>query len=265
MIKKITLGLALATSISIPAFAQEYQYELGLSYYSGDSFNTDFDGVTFEGTAHFSKVDTSHGPLSEASFLDKSSYVTLTLNAETFDIEDASGDTHSDTNNSLFSRFYANEVVIFEATVRKLRFAGENDYETVLKAGVGFYANDTTDVVFSVENFDHADQLALSVDSHGVYSVFGDMSIAYDAGIAFLDTKADKGTRVNAAVTFYPINSLGMGVSLTRVSVDDLLASRASVYVDYFVIDSLELNLAFTSEGIDAERDEVTIGAAFRF
>lgn len=265
MIKKITLGLALATSISIPAFAQEYQYELGLSYYSGDEFNTDFDGLTFEATAHFAKVDTSHGPLAEANFLDKSSYVTLTLNSETEDQKAANVDSHSDINKSIFGRFYANEAVIFEATVTKLRSAGENDYETVLKAGVGFYANDTTDVVFSVENFDHADQFSVNVDSHGVYSVFGDMSIAYDAGIAFLDTKTDKGTRVNAAVTFYPINSLGMGVSLERTSIDDGLDSSASVYVDYFVIESLELNLAFTSQGIDAERDEVTLGAAFRF
>lgn len=271
MIKKITLGLALATSISIPAFAQDYQYELGLSYYDGDLESTDYDGLIFEGTAHFEKVDTSHGPLAEAGFLDKSSFVTLTLRAEKNDNEDASGDTHSDGDNSLFGRFYANESVIFEATARKLRTAGVDDKETVLKGGVGYYINDTTDVVFSYENYDDADLSALSIDSHGVYSVFAEMSIAYDAGIAFIDADDENGTSISGAVKFYPIKSLGMGVSVERTSIDEFSSLSASLFVDYFIMDNLELNLAFTAEnedydvGQDFDGDKLTIGALFRF
>ena len=62
----------LAAYLNKPSSAQaDYRWELGASYLKGD----DYQEGTIGGSYYFNDVDTSKGPLAEAAFLDKSSYV----------------------------------------------------------------------------------------------------------------------------------------------------------------------------------------------
>ena len=140
--KKLLLASAIALAATGQAYA-DYQFEVGAVYTDGEVGSVDYDGFGVAGEFHFDKVDTSKGPLAEASFLDKSSFVNFAF----LSIEpDLAGADDVDTTN-IGGRFVTASNLIIEADWSTVD-AGNSDTDTI-RVGVGTYLNDNTDVVVS--------------------------------------------------------------------------------------------------------------------
>lgn len=259
MMKKLVLGTAIAAALATSvAFAEDYQFELGASYTTGDEADTDFDGFGFYGEFHFDNVDTTKGPLNEAAFLDKSSSV-----AVGWDTSEADGADDSNDMLSVAGRFVTSSNWIFEVGYVDTSTMGSDDF--VIGAGVGLYLNDNLDLVVSYATADEADSSSLGVDLHGVNSLSGETALAYDFGAAYLDDGEETGFGLLAGIDYYFNKSFNLGASVALTSVDEVDESAISVGVDYFVAPSIKLSADFVTQGQDADGSAFVLGAAVRF
>lgn len=254
--KKVLLGTAVALLSSSVAFAQDYQFQVGAAYMMGDDEGTDVDGFALNGQFHFEKVDTSKGPLGEAAFLDKSSYVDLTWMTLEADVSGAD----SEDTILLGGRFVTDQNLIVEAG-----YGDVDGDETIINLGVGTYLNDNTDVVVTYQNFDEADYSSLSVDSHSVKKLSGEASLAYDLGLAYVDANDESGYQLSAGADYYLNKALSFGASLSLLSIDEYDESTLGLNATYFATPVLELGLDYASSGQDADADMLALSAAFRF
>ena len=256
--KKLMLGTAVALLASSAAYAQDYQFEVGAAYVNGDVAGIDYDGYGLNAEFHLDKVDTTKGPLSEATFLDKSSSANITwITAEL----DAPGSESVDAI-TLGGRFVTQKNLIIEA------FYTDIDSvigETVIGLGVGTYINDNTDVVVSYENYDEADQSSFAVDVHGINKLQGETSLAYDLGLSYLDINSESGYDLRAGADYYLNKALSFGAGLSLMSVDNVDVSTIDVRADYFVTPLVALGLNYETLGQDGDGDTVALVAAVRF
>jgi opacity protein-like surface antigen len=254
--KKLILGTVIAALTTAGAYAEDYQFELGAAYITGDLSGVDYDGFGFSGEAHFDKVDTSKGPLNEAAFLDKSSFVVarwLTLEADFPGAEAAD-------NIALEGRFVVGSDWIIEADFNDL----DGD-ETILGVGIGRYLNDTTDLVVSYEQYDEADSSSLGADIHSLHSLTGGTALAYDAGISYLDSGDENGYELRGGVDYYFNKSVSVGAGLSLASIDEEDVSTLGLRVNYFVAPSIKLSAEVESLGQDADGDAIMLSGAVRF
>jgi len=249
--KKLSLFVAVGAVIASPVFANDYQAEIGLTYGQIDYPSADLNTTTLFGEVFFDKVDTSKGPLGEASFLDKSSGLAATYT----EVEDAD---NNDWN--LSGRFVLSSDYIVEASAASI-----NDSDTI-GLGFGKYLTDTTDLVFSYAKNDDADVDTFALDLHSVVALEGDASLAYTLTAAYLNTAEDSGTSLSGDLTYYVNNNLGLGASYSRESISDLDISSWSVFVDWFVTGNLDLGLVYASADLDfIETDTITGSLSYRF
>lgn len=257
--KKILLGTAIALAASSAAFAQDYQFEVGLGYHDGDLEDADYDGYSLNAEFHLERVDTSKGPLNEAAFADKSSSVGVAWRTSEFD------DTSIDRDVvGIDGRFVTKDDLIIEAAYEDTDFdvVGE---ETTIKLGVGTYINDHMDVVVSYEDYDEADRFDLAVDSHGLNHLQGDTALAYDLGLSYVDEDDDSGYALRAGADYYFNKALSLGAGVELESVDDDDISIIDVRAKYFVTPVVALGLSYVTLGQDADGDELGLTAAMRF
>lgn len=259
MFKKSIFGLLLSAPFSLPAFSQDYLFEIGTTQFSGDDSGRDYDGTILEGTLHFSRVDTSLGAFSEASFLDKSSHIRVARVSSEYDDVFAAEEENDEY---VFGRFVIAEKVIVEAAYATIDFGMRED--TLSNAGVGFYAGDNTEVILSYSTYDEMDYSEYRLSSHGAYPLAGDMSIGFDAVIAALDSRGENGTTIDAGLTFYPNRKLGFGISAGSTSFNDYTGSTASFSIEYFVVSNVELTAAYSVDSQDDDGDSLFVGVSFR-
>lgn len=254
--KKILLGTAIAALATTGAYAEDYQFELGANYVTGENAGTDFDGFGVYGEVHLDTVDTSKGPLNEAAFLDKSSSVRLDWATKEDDVDGA----EAADNVTLSGRFVTQGDWIIEAS-----YLDVDGDDTAIALGVGVYLNDTMDLVVSYGTYDDADKSALAVDIHNVSSLGGDASLAYDVGVSYLDEYSETGYELRGGVDYYFNNAVSIGGSLKLNSINDVDTSTLAVGVDYFVAPAIRLSGEFYTLGQDGDGDGITLSGAVRF
>ena len=264
--KKIVLASAIALAAAGQAYA-DYQFELGGFYTSGEFGGTDYDGFGVGGEFHFDKVDTSKGPLAEASFLDKSSFVDFSF----LSIEpDFAGADDIETTN-IGGRFVTGGNLIIEADWSTVD-TGLTDVDTI-RVGVGPYINDPTDVVvsYSTEDDDNADVDYLDVTLHGVSALNQGASVGYDVAVGYVDTDDDSGYQISVGGTYYFNNMFGLGLSAGITDVGDVSSDVISLDASFFPSEQVELYASIFDEsteingGGDVDSDGILIGAAVRF
>jgi hypothetical protein len=254
--KKLILGTVIAALTTAGAYAEDYQFELGAAYVTGDSFGADYDGFGFSGEFHFDKVDTSKGPLNEAAFLDKSSSVGAVWATTEFDVPGA--DAEDDI--TLLGRFVTGSDWIIEGS-----YQDKDDDGAIVTVGGGVYLNDTTDLVVSYQKYDDVDVSSLGADMHGLYSLNGGAALAYDLGASYLDVYDDTGYELRGGLEYYFNKSLSIGAGLSLYSVDAGDISTLSVGVNYFVAPSIKLSAEFATLGQDGDGDSILLGGVVRF
>lgn len=253
--KKTLLGAAIALLSSSVVYAQDYQFEVGANYINGDLADVDYDGYGLNAQLHLDKVDTSKGPLNQAAFLDKSSFVNLAWATAKADVSGA--DSVDAT--AIGGRFVTGSNIIIEADYLDL----EDD--SAYGVGIGTYISETIDVVASYETFDKADESSFAVDLHGLNPLKGETAVAFDLGLAYIDFEDDSAYRFNAGADYYLNNALSIGAGAAFVSADDFDTSAVSVRADYFVTPIVRLGAAFTTLGQDADGQDIQLNAAVRF
>lgn len=254
--KKAILGAAIAAIASTGAFAEDYQFEIGAGYISGDDGGLDYDGFVFNGEFHLDTVDTSKGPLAEAAFLDKSSHIALTYSSTEDDFDGAEAEDTA----ILSGRYVASGNLIVEASYTD--FDGD---DTLMGIGVGTYLSDTMDVVVSYSTFDEADASSIDANLHSVNSLGGGAAFAYDLGLSYLDVGSETGHEIRAGGDYYFNNAFSVGASIELESIGDFDSSYTTLEATYFVAPSIELSAAFVTAGQDADGDAILLAGAVRF
>lgn len=265
--KKQLLTVAIATIAS--SYASAYQFEVGAGLGQGEveagNVSNDYDAALIYGELHFEQVDTSKGPLAEAAFLDKSSFIDFSL----VNIDPDNGD---DTDNYGFGgRFVTDTNLILEASYDQAD-DGTNDADT-FGFGIGTYINDTTDVVVSYSTTDDdasGDLDVLDVQLHSIQAMAQGASVAFDLGASVIDAEDDDGFGVNAGATYYFNNMFGIGLSAEFVDVDSYERDTISLDLSYFVAPNVEVAFSYfdTTEdynGPELDTDGFLIGVAGRF
>ncbi|GAA4097040.1 putative porin [Zhongshania borealis] len=263
--KRTLLASAIALIATGHAYA-DYQFELGAVYTQGETANTDYDGFGIGGEFHFDKVDTSKGPLAEASFLDKSSFVDFAfLSVE----PDVAGADDVDTTN-IGGRFVTATNLIIEANWSTVD-TGNSDSDSI-RVGVGTYLNDNTDVVVSYtsEDDNNADVDYLDVAFHGVNPLNQGTSVAYDVAVGYIDTDNDSGYQIAVGGTYYFNTMFGLGLNAGIVDVGDSSSDTISLDASFFPNPQVEIFASIFDSSIevnnnDADADGILLGAAFRF
>jgi opacity protein-like surface antigen len=257
--KKTLLGAAIAVLSSSVVYAQDYQFEVSGIYVNGDNGTNDYDGFGLNAKLHLDKVDTSKGPLNEAAFLDKSSFADLTWVTAKADV---SGADSVDSIN-VGGRFVTEKNIIIEAEYTDV----EDD--SAIKVGVGTYLNNNMDVVASYESYDSdadgGDNSTFSADLHGLHKLKGETSLAFDAGLAYIDNDGESAYGISGGADYYLNNAFSIGAGVALVTADDYDASTIDIRADYFVTPIARVGVGFSSEGQDAEGDSMNINGSVRF
>ena len=237
-------------------YAQDYQFEIGAQYNAGELAGFDFDGYGLNAQLHLDKVDTSKGPLNEAAFLDKSSFLNLAWSTVTVDLifDDKTADE-----TSIGGRFVTGSNIIIEAD-----YADQED-DSVYSVGAGAYIGESMDVVATYTAADKADDSAFVVNLHGLSPLKGETAVAFDLGLAYLDDGDDAAYGISGGADYYLNNALSIGAGAEFVSYDNADTSEISVRADYFVTPIVRLGAAFTTLGQDADGEAIQLNAAVRF
>ncbi len=74
--KKTALSLAVACAMGASSAAMAYQFEVSLGFDTAERSSQDNEQWSLSGTYYLAPIDDSTGPLAEAAFLNKASYVT---------------------------------------------------------------------------------------------------------------------------------------------------------------------------------------------
>ncbi|MFT6164893.1 MAG: hypothetical protein ACJA1T_000916 [Zhongshania aliphaticivorans] len=263
--KKTLLASAIAIVATSHAYA-DYQFELGAVYAQGESANTDYDGFGIGGEFHFDKVDTSKGPLAEASFLDKSSSLSFIF----FSKEDDVANADEEETTSIGGRFVTATNVIIEADWTT-EDDGNSDTDTI-RVGVGTYLNDNTDVVvsYTTEDDNNADVDYLDVTFHGVNPLNQGASVAFDVAVGYIDTDDDSGYQIAVGGTYYFNTMFGIGLNAGIADVGDVTRDTVGIDASFFPSEQVELTLSIFDSStefnnIDVDEDGIMFGAAMRF
>lgn len=267
--KKTAIATALLTA-SCMSYA-DYQFEVGGAIGQGEievgNNSADIDTYAIGGEFHFEQVDTSKGPLAEAAFLDKSSFVDFSYTNTELDVNGA-----DDTDTFAFGgRFVTATNLIIEADYSESD-DGNTDSDSI-RAGIGTYLNETTDVVVSyqADSADGGDDVdSLSAALHGVNGLAQGASIAYDAALNYIDAEDDDGFGIDVGATYYFNNALGVGISAGVAEVGDIETDSFTLEGSYYPTPELELAAWYFNDNTDdgnteAETDGFMFGAAFRF
>ncbi|WP_269618194.1 putative porin [Zhongshania sp. BJYM1] len=263
--KKILLASAIALAATGQAYA-DYQFEVGGVYTDGEIANIDYDGFGIAGEFHFDRVDTSKGPLAEASFLDKSSFINFSL----LSVEpDLAGADDVDTT-SFGGRFVTATNIIIEADWTNVD-SGNSDDDTV-SIGVGTYLNENTDVVVSYtsEDDNNTDVDYLNVAFHGVNALNQGASVAFDVDVGYIDTDNDSGFQIAVGGTYYFNSMFGLGLNAAVLDVGDTSSDTISIEASFFPTEQVEVfamifDGSIENNNVDVDSDGILLGAAVRF
>lgn len=242
----LRLSLALSAVLSCSAFANsDYQFEVGASYTEID----DIELYQVGGGYYFAPVDTSKGPLAEASFLDRQSSVAVLYQRLEF-----GGESDSDglvAGEYVFSnqRAYINAIV------------SDDSYNRV---GGGYYLSDTWLVDAGVRIDDDMDFIGASVGSKKLISLANDRYLSLQAAYQYVKDDIDT---YSVGADYYLNRNLSVGVGVDWF--DDPLnfdETRTNVGANWFVTPSVSVSAGVSFIDTDSRSDELyQVGLSARF
>ena len=257
--------LCALTAACSPVFADNYRGEIGLSYLNSElsvdgidgrffslpGFSVDTETIGANANVFFNAVDTSIGPLAEAAFLDHASGV----GAFWLDVEDAEDNTFG-----LELRYVAENDFIVEASF------SEADGSDELSLGLGWYLNDTTDLVVSYSRNADADADSWSANLHSVVALENGTSIGYTLNAAYLDVGSIDGFGIGANIIWYLTPKFGIGGNLGFTDTDEGDSTTWGISADYFFTDNFRVNAVYSLSDSDrADIEVVGVAASLRF
>lgn len=258
------LTLIALSSVANYASADNYQYEASIGISDGDielgNAGADTESIDLSFVANFSEVDTSKGPLAEASFLDRASSFSVDYSDGEIESGGASADV---TDLTAALRFVSESGVTIEANISDGEI-GNVDNESFGFA-IGYYIAENTEFGIAYEDVEvggfDTDAIFLGIKHVST----GDVAFSIEAALGSVDTGRDEDTAVSIEGIFYPTSQFGVGANFTSIdsSVDNDIIE---IFADWFITPSAALTLSYTETELgNAEADSVSITGRFRF
>lgn len=291
----------LAFAVSVSSFATEFQSEIEIDYSNldvdytyedntKDSEDGNLYGIT--GTYYFTPVKVGNGPTAEAAFLNKASSIYLSSLRAKSD-SDQDNDSVKITSYTAGSRFIIADrfSILGKYAQTDGTFNGSDYYESeTISIGVGMYITDSHELSLNVANdeFDYersdseTDIKTYTLAYHGVVGLGNAQNLAVDASYAFADRENDgeyfsddKNSKMTTVgVTYYPINSLGIGANLRQIDEDYSDELAYAFGVKYFFSPNFSVGGEFEFSKTDydntyfndeTEMQSLNVSTSFRF
>ncbi len=251
--KKTTLSLAVACAMGLSAAANAYQFEVNAGFDRSQISNLDDDAWSIDGTMYLAPVDNSQGPLAEAAFLSKASFITLGYSYLDGDIA-YDGDRYSiggeyvvEGSNLIlgarYTRFSLDGTDVFDA-------GNGNVYALTL----GTYLNDMTTLRLNYEHQDwsDADINDISVSARHLMADMGNgMQVAVEGSLGWFEidpdgTGSDSAWTAGVGADLY-LNrqfSVGAGVDFAHGD-NDVEGYGWDIRAQYFFAPEFAVNVAY--------------------
>lgn len=282
MFKKTAIVAGLAMAVSAGAQA-DYRWQVdgavGRNNIDLGRQDGDVDSVGLGGRFYFEDVDTSKGPLGEATFLDQSSSVGagwVYTDADDL-VDDVDADSYM-----IDGRYVLQTSIplIFEASwTRETPSFSDIDYYSV---GFGAYITDNTTVVVSyrtsdideTNDIDPGDIDAYSIDLKHLWHLSGDSAISVEGSYGLIDVEDNNindGDDIDSwkiGGTWYVNRSLGFGLDFSRFDNFGIEEDTYGASAEWFVREDIGLLLSYAHSEIDdtdVESDAIILGAELRF
>lgn len=270
MFKKTALIAGIGLALSATAQA-DYQWELDAAYSTGDieigPVDADQDVLNLNGAYFLEAVDISKGPLGEAAFLDRASFVGFDYSNGEIDTDAGDLDVSAYGANGRYVMKDSGWLVDLGYRQDEL----ENEEVDTFSIGGGKYILENTTVVLSYANAD--------ADSSGEADIYGvdvehlwnleQGAVKVEAGYAYSDFEnLDEANIYAVAGTYYLTNSLSFGASYSLSDSDDAEIDSYSVFGEWFIKEQAVLSLAYESSEDDnssLESDAIIASARVRF
>ncbi|MGJ8686561.1 MAG: putative porin, partial [Spongiibacteraceae bacterium] len=235
----------------------DYQFEAGVVLGQAEVSNVDVDVIGIGGRMHFDQVDTSKGPLAEASFLDHASFVDVAYyNSET----DIRGAEDQDQFN-IGGRFVAPSGLIFEGEF----IDSDIDDDSSIEVGIGSYLSDNTDVVVSYFTADDRDVDILTAAVHSLQDLQHGAAYSVDVGLSVIDSKINDGYAVNLGGAYFFTPRLAIGVDVELLDLDITDTNIITLGGSFFPEENIELSAAYFDQGGDLDSNGFELSAGLRF
>lgn len=273
--KKLVLPSIIASFFSITTWADEYQSELSILYSEAENnsgYNdTDASSVFLGTDIYFEPVNVGSSAYGEAAFLDKASKVSF--NHSRLDVSSYMQDRET-IETALSTDIVIEGKVILHFGLEHEKNKSHGTYaasgglskNTHQSLGFGLYFTDNFSGMLKYTMLD--DSFEINANLHAVFSLNSQMSLALDLDVQRNDLDNYQGDNqyfeTTASATFYPIQSLGIGISHynNEGGFDSDNFYSDAVFVEYFPVSSLSLNAAYsTSDSVDTG----LLGLTFRF
>lgn len=257
---KIYTLVALA-SVANYASADSYQNEVYIGISDGEieagGPSIDTESIDLSFVANFSEVDTSKGPLAEASFLDRASSFSLSFSDGEMGVIDT-------TNVTLALRLAGKENGLTGKILFSDREIGNVDAEA-LELAVGYYVAENTEIGLAYFDLEVGNQDGDSILLGVTHVSTGNVAFSIDAAVGTADTGNGDDTAVVVGGTVYPTSQLGIGASFSTIdsNVDN---DRFSIFADWFVTPTAAITLSYSDSEIGVtEADSISLSTRFRF
>lgn len=289
-----------AAAILVPlsfASADEFDFESGLAF-TGSEFESrsrllasdsviassavddDSDELSVFGRWYFSGLSDGRGPLAQAVFVDRASFVGLAYSRvdssargtvfttdpgspENFDLPGSEIDSLT-----LDYRYVQKDSGWFGLaglSYREFDGAASGDF-TSLSLGVGKYLLDTTSLQFAVSrpDIDESDPTEYSIGFAHLGSLMGDWQYAADLGYTHLDGDRVSQDTWSMALAVYPVRQLELGFAIDYRDDTDLFLfrNRYEGFASWFVSPAVRLAARYWSE--DSDTMSVTLFGSTR-
>lgn len=259
-ISKIYALIAL-TTVANHALADNYTNEASIGISNGDvesaGFSADAESVDLSFVANFSEVDTSKGPLAEASFLDRTSSFSIGYSDGEVGIVDT-------TDLSLGLRVVGKENGLTGEILFSDGEVQDIDTETIALS-VGYYVAKNTELSLAYIDVEVEDTNSDSLFLGVKHVSSGDLAFSIEAAVGTVETGTDDDTAFVLGGTFYPSSHVGIGANYTTI--DSALDNDSyEIFVDWFITPVAAITLSYSdSEIADIESDSINFSTRFRF
>lgn len=271
MFKKTALIAGIGLALSATAQA-DYRWEADAGITGGD-----VDAVTVGGTFYLDSVDTSKGPLSEAAFLDHSSYISAGYN---------DGKTDGDGRDTEFKDYGIDGRYVTDGAgwILDLGYersepdnplagvAGPDDFQIdTISIGAGKYLTDSTTLVFTYINADadeggDVDTYKMKLE-HLWQLSWGGVKLDGTYGMVNVDDGDDIDI-YELGATYYLNNSVGFGGAYRNTENNGFEVERYTLHAEWFITEQVGVTISYEDaeiEDTDLDADAWMIGARVRF
>lgn len=277
-----------ALALSPATVFADYQFELGGSYGQSDTttttkthspvfvggtvvftdrFKLGSDSYQLGGRLHFDTVATDRGPLAEAGFLSQSSFVDVRYTS----VEPDDSTFEDSDLYRIAGRFVSDGALIVEMDYLDTHVGEQTDND--IRAGIGGYLNESTDLVISYQTSTDSDNDLEIVDAklHGLAQLSGNNHLGYDVSVAYIDTGDDQGYGFAAGASYYFSPRVGLGLNASLEEVDEQESHGVGAMLSFFPAENIRLAALWFDQStdvndfIEAESDGFSVGISLRF